>query len=152
VSQPTAAVRKLGERLLERELEHAAHGQEDAAALAAAADQATRKLGHLLSRLIGVEGYQGLLRRALHLARIEWPVLQGVQAAVDPNGVLDGLDEAVQGVDPAQARDALGAVLAQLVWLLVTLIGVDLALRTVREGWPEIQLTGEAAAAEDTTT
>jgi hypothetical protein len=146
-------VRTLSDRLLARELERAAHGQEDAVVVAAAAGQAMRRLGPPLSRLIGGEGYQALLRRALHLARMEWPVLQGVQVSVDPTGGLEGVEVAVQGVDPAQARDALGAVLAQLMWLLVTFIGHDLALRTLREVWPEIQLDGEAiAASEETTT
>ena len=42
------------------------------------------------------------------------------------------------------ARDALTAVLAHLVWLLVTFIGEGLTRRILRDAWPDMQLDGEA--------
>lgn len=146
VNAPAPAVRRLGQRLLLLELEQGevgVDGRPDVTAVAAAAERAARKLGQPLARLVGVAGCQALLTRALHLAGREWPFLDGVRAAAAPARGLAGLGEALQGADPTQARDALASVLAYLVWLLVTFIGNDLALHTVREAWPGTYLSDE---------
>ena len=136
-------MRRLGKQLLERELGSADDiHQPDTAALTAAAERATQRLAEPLGRLLGVEGYRGLLRRAVHVARIESPLLRELPLA-EPAGGLDGLHAAVGDADPAAARDALTAVLAHLVWLLVTFIGENLTRRTVRDAWPDMQLDGE---------
>jgi hypothetical protein len=152
-------VRILAHWVLEQELqqERAADGHWAAADLAAAAERAARKLGEPLSRLVGVDGCQALLKRALHLARAEYPLLEGVQPVATPVGGLAGLGAAVQGADPLAARDALAAVLAHLAWLLVTFLGADLTVRTMREVWSganldEIHLGGAAAAASEEAT
>jgi hypothetical protein len=134
------AARNLGLWLLDREREQAATGEGEPSGLVAAAEEVSRKLGQPLGRLLGVDGYHALLKRALHLARAKHPLLEGVQVVADPVGGLDGLDAAVQGADPRRARDALAEALAQLIWLLVTFIGDDLTVRTVREVWPEVHL------------
>jgi hypothetical protein len=139
VNAPEPAVRRLGQRLLLLEVEQGevgVDGRPAATAVAAAAERAARKLGQPLARLVGVAGCQALLTRALHLAGREWPFLEGARAVAAPAGGLEGLGEALQGADPAQVRDALASLLAHLVWLLVTFIGGDLALHTVREAWP----------------
>ena len=144
MSQPTQAVQRLGERLLEQELGSAEDGrQRDSVVLAAAAERATQRLAEPLGRLLGVEGYLGLLRRAVHVARIESPLLREVQVAAEPAGGLDGLHAVVGAADPAVARDALTGVLAHLVWLLVTFIGERLTRRILRDAWPDMQLDGE---------
>ena len=145
MSQPTAAVRRLGQRLLERELggTEEALGSESAV-LAAAAERATQRLAEPLGRLLGVEGYWGLLRRAVHLARSESPLLQELAVSSTSAGGLDVLHTAAGDADPAVARDALTAVLAHLVWLLVTFIGEGLTRRILREAWPDLRLNGEA--------
>jgi hypothetical protein len=143
VNAPVPAVRRLGRRLLLRELEQEAAGgdrRRDVAAVAVAAERATRKLAQPLRRLVGVAGCQALLTRALHTAGWEWPLLDRVRAVATPAGGLEDLGAALQGTDPARARAALGAVLAHLVWLLVTFVGADLALRAVREAWPDVRL------------
>jgi hypothetical protein len=145
LSEPTPAVRRLGRRLLERELESAqAALQPDAAALTEAAERATQRLAVPLARLLGAEGYWGLLRRAVHVARVESPLLQELRVPADPSGGLDVLHAALRDADPAVARDALTAVLTHLVWLLVTFIGEGLTRRTLHEAWPDIQLDREA--------
>ena len=145
MSQPTPAVRRLAQRVLERELEGTGGGpQPDSEALAPAAQSAMERLAEPLGRLLGVEGYWGLLRRAVHVARIESPLLQELQVSVEPAGGLDVLHAAVRDADPAVARDALTAVLAHLVWLLVTFIGERLTRRILRDAWPDMQLDDEA--------
>ncbi|MDQ3701555.1 MAG: hypothetical protein M3442_11640 [Chloroflexota bacterium] len=143
MNAPTPAVRCLGRRLLILELERGtarADGHQDATAVAAAAERAAQKLRDPLSRLVGVSGFRALQARALNLAGREWPILDGVRPAATPAGGLEGLREALQGADTEQASDALAAVLAHLVWLLVTFIGDDLAMRTVGEAWPAAEL------------
>ena len=152
MNAPAPAVRRLGRRLLLRELEHGAAGRDrrrDVAAVAAAAERATRKLAQPLRRLVGVAGCQALLTRALHTAGWEWPFLDRVRAVATPAGGLEDLGAALQGTDPAQARAALGAVLAHLVWLLVTFVGADLALRVVRGAWPDLPLDDDVARDAD---
>ena len=109
------------------------------------------RLPEPLGRLIGLEGYWALFRRAVHLARSESPLLRELQ--VLPAGGLEGLDTALRDADQTLARDALTAILTQLLWLLVTFIGDDLTRRTLRDVWPELKLEGEAPdTSKDSTT
>ena len=142
VSQPTPAVRRLGQRLLERELSSAADPLNPDAAVQAA-QRVTQGLGQPLSRVIGIEGYWALLRRAVHVAKVEWPLLQELQVSAGPTG---GLDAVVGDADAARAREALIAVLSHLMWLLVTFIGEDLTRRTLGEAWPDVQFDDEGSA------
>ena len=135
----TPAQRDLAWWLLEQELGDAP----EPATLADAAELACQKLCRRLARLVTVAGYQALLARALHLARGEFPFLEGVQAGAIEDPCLDGLRARLEGVDPATIRDALTAVLAGVIGLLVTFIGEDLALRLVRDVWPDAPF-GEA--------
>ena len=145
MSKPTPAVQRLGQRLLELELGSAAEAlQPDTTVLAAAAERATQRLAEPLGRLLGVDGYWGLLRRAVHVARIESPLLQELQVSVEPAGRLDVLHTALRDADPVPARDALTAVLAHLVWLLVTFIGEGLTRRILLDTWPDMPLGGES--------
>ena len=138
-------MRRLGQRLLERELESAGEViGPDNAILAAAAERAMQRLAEPLGRLLGVDGYWGLLRRAVHVARTESPLLQELAVAPISAGGLDGLHAAVRDADPTVARDALTAILANLVWLLVTFIGEGLTRRILGEAWPDVRLDGEA--------
>lgn len=142
MSLPTSAVRRIGQRLLDHEMEHDGNAAEpECAVLASAAARATERLSKPLGRLIGAEGYWGLLRRAVHVAKSESPLLHELQVA--PAGALDGLHAAVRLEDPASARQALTAVLVHLVWLLVTFIGEDLTRRTLHDTWPDLQLDAE---------
>ena len=45
--------------------------------------------------------------------------------------------ERARDVEPTQVQEGIGAVLANLIGLLDTFIGEDLALRLVREAWPD---------------
>ena len=86
-----------------------------------------------LGKLVGPTGFDVLLARALVLAQRTHPVLSGVTAGA--SGTLIGLD------DPTRDRVALAkggmSIVAHFIELLVALIGEDLAMRLVREAWPE---------------
>lgn len=97
------------------------------------AQRIAARLHEELARVIGSAGLDVLFRRSLVLARRAHPALAGVTAG--PRGALAGLD------DGARDRRALGegatAVVAHFMELLVVLIGEDLAMRLVRDLWPE---------------
>ncbi|MGD9892654.1 MAG: hypothetical protein AB7R89_13470 [Dehalococcoidia bacterium] len=132
----TPAQRNLARWLLAQEL-----GTVPEVALPDAAERACQKLGRRLTRLVTEVGYQALLARALHLARGEFPVLDEVRAGRLADVCLDGLP-ARAAVEPATLREALTAVLAAIIGLLVTFIGGDLTLRVVHDVWPEAPFGG----------
>lgn len=79
-----------------------------------------------------------MLSRALHLARPEFPFLEGVHAGRD--GCFDGLEETLRSVDAGAADDALLTVLTSLLDLLAGFIGEELTLGLVAEVWPDLAL------------
>jgi hypothetical protein len=115
-------------------------GESDASGLSDAVEQVCQKLSDRLSRLVSAAGSQALVSRALHLARAEFPVLDGVRARAAPVGCFEGLSESVRDVGAAEAGKGLLAVLGTLLDLLVGFIGEDLTLRLVREVWPGLPL------------
>ena len=80
-----------------------------------------------LTKVAGADGFSALLRRALALARAEAPSLHGVKLGT--NCHMEGLEEVTS--------EGAVALAAHLLELLVTFIGEPLALRLVREGWPD---------------
>jgi hypothetical protein len=92
-----------------------------------------------LIRLAGRDGFTSLLDRALVLAGRENPSLRRVK--VNAEGRLQGLDQAVSndGGDAARVEAAV-AITAQVFGLLATFIGEPLALKVVREAWPDTSM------------
>jgi len=121
---------------------HEAGGRAEPAALAEAAARADARLRGRLADLIGLVGYTTLVDRAVRLARAESPALE--RGAVDAGetgaeGTLRGFHEFARASgDPAIAEAGLSALLAHVIGLLSLFIGEDLALRLVREAWPEL--------------
>lgn len=96
-------------------------------------DAATRVFERLrvaLTRFAGLDGFTSLVRRALALARANDPSLR--QVSVEANGALEGLEQI--------AGDAVLAIVAQFLGLLVTFIGEPLTLRLIRDAWPDASL------------
>lgn len=91
------------------------------------------KLRGPLSKLAGQAGFHSLLSRALALAKAADPSLAAVQVRID--GTLGGHDAAR---DPPGGPEPGTAVVAQLLGLLETFIGVALTMRLVCEIWPEL--------------
>lgn len=117
------------------------------------ADQALRaceKLRLPLTKLAGAAGSYALFSRALALARRRTPSLAGLRVGAD--GSLAGFNAIQQDSAAAEAsRDAGVVLIAELLGLLVTLIGETLTLSLVREAWPDVSMetislsTGEKA-------
>ena len=86
-----------------------------------------------LAKLAGQAGFHSLLSRALALAKAANPALAPVQVRAD--GTLGGHD----GVLAAHGTVESGAdIVAHLLGLLETFIGVTLTMRLVYDIWPEL--------------
>ena len=83
----------------------------------------------------GVAGFRSLLSRALALAKAEVVSLNPVRVRED--GSLEGFDRASHLPGAGPGDDGGVAVVAHLLWLLVTFIGEPLTLRLVRDAWPD---------------
>lgn len=97
------------------------------------AQRALARLHQQLGKLIGPVGFDVLVARSLVVARRAHPKLCGI--GTGRGGVLLGLD-AVPAEDAEELDEAATAVVAQLMELLVSLIGVDLAMTLLRDVWP----------------
>lgn len=103
-----------------------------------AAEAVFRKLGQPLSLLIGRGGFHSLLARAINLSASEFPLLVGIQGETLKEDSLQGVRASLPGRAPTEVNEALVDVVANLVWLLVTFIGRDLALWVVEQAWPDL--------------
>ncbi|HEY0100888.1 MAG TPA: hypothetical protein VGB76_18215 [Pyrinomonadaceae bacterium] len=131
----TPQLRELARRLFA----HEAKKSRSPAALAGVMEESCRRLHARLDPLIGAGGFRALLARALHLAAKEIPWLAAVGVEEHPACALEGLRNAVKGQDAAAVREAFALVLANIIWLLVTFIGEDIAFGLVKEVWPEAE-------------
>jgi hypothetical protein len=94
------------------------------------------KLRPQLATLMGNVGFHALLSRALAMANAEVAWLRAVHVKAD--GSLEGLDELEAQVYPEEIFEGKVVLLAQLLGVLVVLIGENLTLRIVREVWPKL--------------
>ena len=95
------------------------------------------KLQLSLTRFAGADGFTSLLRRALALARAEVPAVNTVKLKAD--GSMEGCEELA--VDATTGGpEAVVAIIAHLLGLLVTFVGEPITLRLVREAWPDASL------------
>ena len=124
--------------LMRRLLQHEAGGARDAASLAAAVEGACQKLSRELETLVGRGGVAALLGRAVNLTKREFPFLAGVRLQTDAPPSFAALHESLQGRSPAEADAASVALLANLVGLLINLLGEELGLRPVVNVWPDV--------------
>jgi len=91
-----------------------------------------------LAPLVSTAGFNALVGRAVKLAAREYPFLMAIGAITMPNCSFAGLRQAAEQHDPAEVADALVAILANFIWLLVLFIGENLGLRKVHEVWPDV--------------
>ena len=97
------------------------------------------KLRVPITRLAGAAGFCSLLSRAVALARRPTPSLEALR--VGAGGLLTGFNEVGQNSGTAEAARDWGAVLvAELLGLLVELIGEPLTLSLLREAWPDVSI------------
>jgi hypothetical protein len=91
-----------------------------------------------LANLMGNGGVRALLARSLVLAAAEASWLQVLH--VNANGHFEGLEAIADDLEPAVFVDGKVILLAQLIGLLVALIGPSLSTRLISEVWPQIPL------------
>ena len=92
------------------------------------------KLSARLARIFTVSGCDALATRALYLAQADFPALAAAIGGPSPG--LDNLPRALAETAETEASEAAAAVLGNVIALLVTFIGEELALRTIRDVWP----------------
>jgi hypothetical protein len=132
MNNPPHGLRDLVRRLIAFETARAGTSNADAPAAVRVLD----KLKLPLSKLAGPAGFHSLLSRALALAKVEDASLSPVR--VGASGALEGFAGDGRGPDAGTAGEDGGAVVvAHLLALLVTLIGEPLAMRLVRDAWPD---------------
>lgn len=123
---------------MRRLLRHEAGAAGDAASPAAALEGACQKLSAELETLVGRGGVAALLGRAVNLTKREFPFLAGVHLQADAPPSFQALHESLRDRGPAEADAASVALLANLVGLLIDLLGEDLGLRPVVNVWPDV--------------
>lgn len=136
--------------LVRRLLRHEAGGARDAASLAAAVEGACQKLSGELETLVGRGGVAALLGRAVNLTRREFPFVASIRLQADAPVSFDAFHESLRGRSPAEAEAAGVALLANLVGLLVNLLGEDLGLRPVTSVWPNVLPDAASPASTET--
>jgi hypothetical protein len=87
--------------------------------------------------LMGMGGFRGLLSRAIALGGEEVRWLRAVHVKAD--GSLTGFEE-YASLSPGQFAEGKIVLLAQLLGMLIALIGVRLALRVVLDIRPKLSL------------
>jgi hypothetical protein len=103
-----------------------------------ALDRICRKLHLQLARIIGELGVRLILVRAIKITRAEFPFL-AVDPALEDGECLRGLRESLQGQDPAMVSEALTSLLANLLEVLLSLLGKNLIYALLRDSWPEVK-------------
>jgi hypothetical protein len=101
------------------------------------------KLRLHLCALAGVAGYQGLLSRALTLAKEDAPNLSAVQVTAD--GYLQGLIDLEPQIDEDPAQQGGVILLAQLLGLFLSFIGEALTFRLVQDVAPHLTVTTKSS-------
>ncbi|MEN3327493.1 MAG: hypothetical protein V7638_2300 [Acidobacteriota bacterium] len=99
--------------------------------------------------MIGAGGFRALLDRALYLTKKEHPWLNGVGLGDYPGCELKALHESMEGNEPAVINETFTAILANVIWLLVTFIGEDIALGLIDEAWPGTRLGARASTSKE---
>jgi hypothetical protein len=112
---------------------HTAGGKTDPDEVAGAAERACTELREGLGRWIGVGGHRVLVARALMLARLEHPVLDGVSGMGGDQVVVRA---AVKTHGAGTVADGMVALIAALIVLLGRIIGEEMALRLVEKAGP----------------
>jgi hypothetical protein len=99
------------------------------------------ELYRILETAMGPAGLQALITRAIQIAARDYPWLVTVTAGPAADCSLSGLTEAAARLKVEDANEGYAALLATIIWLLITFIGEDLTLRFVRHAWPKVSFT-----------
>ena len=139
MNQVTPAVRDLARWVLAQEKQ----GKANSLTAADAAFSAFEQLRARWTKIIGVNGYQALLSRALVLARVSVSgSLESDQAVwlataqVNADGVLNAGEPTTDGESGNHGAEVSVEVMAQMLGLLISFIGEELTFSLVRDVWP----------------
>lgn len=91
-----------------------------------------------LAPLISSAGFRTLFTRAIKLAARDFPFLATLHVHTNGGCTFIGVPGAGATRESRHLADALTAVLAHFMWLLVIFIGENLGLGKIREVWPEV--------------
>ena len=110
----------------------------NAALLAAAARRTYEDFARVAAPLIGQEGVEALMSRAVHLARRQYSLLRadGDNSAPD-QGTFHNVARCLEQAEAGTAVHAAGAVFGRVAGLLATLIGERLTASLLYKAWPD---------------
>ncbi len=134
MNRTTPQLRSLARSLIAQETPKKSSGVD-----ALAAFDVIEELRPSLANLMGKGGFRALLARALALARAEVSSLDAVK--VNADGTLEELTTRQPPISPAERLAGKVELVAQLLGLLVGLIGPDLATTLVTDIWPKLRST-----------
>jgi hypothetical protein len=123
-------------------------------AVAQAGARVLERLQHTLARWFGVDGAHALLSRALDKSRDASPGLDDMKV---PSMMRDGdlaissdTFAALRSLSPDEATEACAAAIAEVVTLLGSLTGDDVALRLAEQVWPGLESESNPTSPETT--
>lgn len=117
-------------------------------ARAEAARRVLERLAARISPLVGAGGFHLLLQRALKRAREAHPWLEALQAGADEPWPA-GAGEAPPDVAAEDASAGFEAAVAELIGLLARFLGADMAVRLVRQSFPEVPWGGDTGSGSE---
>jgi predicted nuclease with RNAse H fold len=100
--------------------------------------RACEKLQRSLGILVGTIGFRSLLSRALTLARVREPWLDSLE--IDPVGGIAFSERSQDELDSEASAAGGAALLADLLGLLVILVGESLTVRLLQDVWPNLAM------------
>jgi hypothetical protein len=121
----------------------------DAALLAA--ERVLQRLAERISPLVGTGGFHMLLQRALRRAAGERTWLERIELDRDTPWRLVGAEEAARDLAAEEAISAAETLVAELVGLIARFLGPDLAIRLVRQSYPDGAVGGDTGAGSEET-
>jgi hypothetical protein len=107
-------------------------------AVAHAVGQICIRISEHIGPLIGTQGVQAFLVRAVHLAQPWSNALQAVPTGETDTDVARHLLACLRGAEAKEALAAALAVLGSFIWLLIRFIGEDLGLRLLRDTFADV--------------
>lgn len=132
-AQPSA-MHEASRSIIERETS----ASEDPARVAEGVERALRQVQELFSNVIGQRGFEGVLTRAVHLARASCRWLEQTDVIVNPTVKLTELASIAQREGPEQVKAGATLILETFLALLATFMGEELTLSLLRGRWASL--------------
>ena len=122
-------------------------GNESVDEVTGSMEQGCRALHDRIAPLVGSAAFDALIVRAVKLASRKFAFLD--DTPIGANCSADGLRQAVEGREQREVTDAVVAILANFLWLLVIFIGENLGIRMVHEIWPHVPFKAAGSSTEE---